>query len=41
MGVLTKTGKIRGILCVPCNLGIGQLQESKKVLKSAIKYLEN
>lgn len=36
-----KTGKIRGILCVPCNLGIGQLQESKKVLKSAIKYLEN
>ena len=30
----------RGILCHPCNRGIGFLQEDKKILKNAIKYIE-
>lgn len=34
------TGKIREILCVCCNKGIGYLQEDKTILDSAIKYLE-
>ena len=33
------TGKIRGILCGPCNQGIGLLKESPQVLLSAITYL--
>ena len=35
-----KTGKFRGILCRNCNVGIGNLQESKEILLSALKYLE-
>lgn len=34
------TGKIRGLLCFHCNLGIGNLQDSTIVLQSAIQYLE-
>ena len=34
------TGMIRGILCRKCNLGIGHLQDSLEILKSAIRYLE-
>lgn len=33
------TGKVRGLLCQNCNTGIGLLRDSKKVLESAIKYL--
>jgi hypothetical protein len=36
-----KTGKIRGLLCIHCNLGIGHLQDSVDVLKKAQKYLED
>jgi hypothetical protein len=35
-----KTGRIRGLLCHKCNLGIGHLNDSIEILKSAIKYLE-
>lgn len=35
-----ETGKIRAILCRRCNLGIGHLQDSIVVVKSALKYLE-
>lgn len=35
------TGKVRGILCKTCNMGIGLLQDSPRILKSALKYLEN
>jgi hypothetical protein len=35
-----KTGKIRGILCRNCNLGIGYLEDNKETLLSAIGYLE-
>lgn len=34
------TGKVRGILCSQCNIGIGQLRDSVLLLKSAIIYLE-
>ena len=36
-----KTNKARGILCAECNVGIGKLLDSPKVLKSAIAYLED
>lgn len=35
-----KTGKLRGILCITCNVGIGQLGDDPDVLRAAIKYLE-
>lgn len=34
------TSAIRGLLCNGCNTGIGMLQDSIKVLKRAVKYLE-
>lgn len=34
------TGKIRGLLCNPCNQAIGLFKEEKDTLESAIKYLE-
>src|SRR5260370_22694006 len=36
-----KTHKIRGILCHPCNLGIGFLKDNILLLKSALKYLQS
>lgn len=35
------TGKVRGILCGPCNAGLGMLKENINILKNAITYLEN
>jgi len=35
-----KTGKIRGLLCSNCNIGLGNLKDDKKILISAINYLE-
>lgn len=34
------TGKIRGILCFSCNVGIGSLGDSIEGLKKALAYLE-
>jgi nitrate/TMAO reductase-like tetraheme cytochrome c subunit len=34
-----ETGKVRGILCVDCNVGIGHLKHSVHLLKAAIAYL--
>lgn len=34
------SGKIRGLLCHPCNMGIGQLKDSIDVLRKAVLYLE-
>jgi hypothetical protein len=34
------TGKVRGLLCVNCNIGIGNFKENINFMKSAIKYLE-
>lgn len=36
-----KTGDFRGILCLPCNSGIGLLGDSSKRLHSAAHYLES
>jgi hypothetical protein len=33
------TGHIRGLLCDPCNQGIGFLREDPKLLERAIAYL--
>jgi Recombination endonuclease VII len=34
-----ETKRIRGLLCVRCNIGIGQLQDSPAILQRAIDYL--
>lgn len=34
-----KSGKVRGLLCKPCNQGLGFLQDSVEVLNKAIQYL--
>lgn len=34
------TGKVRGILCIPCNSGIGMFRDKIETLKSAIEYLK-
>lgn len=36
-----KTGKIRGILCNPCNLIIGHARDDCFILKKAILYLKS
>lgn len=35
-----KTGKVRGILCDGCNVGLGSFGDNPKTLKLAIAYLE-
>lgn len=34
------TGSVRGLLCKPCNMGIGFLKDDIGILENAIKYLE-
>jgi Recombination endonuclease VII len=34
------TGKVRGLLCRKCNLGIGHLGDDPNLLRAAIGYLE-
>ena len=34
------TGRLRGILCGPCNAGIGMFRDNIDLLRKAIEYLE-
>lgn len=34
-----KTGKIRGILCRSCNIGIGMFRENSEIILKAIDYI--
>ena len=34
------TGKVRGLLCGNCNVGIGQLRDDPKLVRRAAEYLE-
>lgn len=34
------TGKVRGLLCVGCNIGIGAFKENINFMLSAVKYLQ-
>ena len=35
-----KTGRVRGLLCYPCNKGISLFKDSPELLRKAIDYLE-
>lgn len=34
------TGKIRGLLCYSCNIGLGMFKDNSQTLRNAILYLE-
>ena len=34
------SGRVRGLLCRPCNVGIGHFEESVERLKNAIAYIQ-
>lgn len=34
-----ETGKVRGMLCGPCNMAIGLLKDNPKIIKEALKYV--
>lgn len=34
-----ETGKVRGLLCIPCNRGIGFLEDDPQIISRAADYL--
>ena len=36
-----KTGKVRGLLCMKCNTGLGQLGDTYSSVEQALRYLTN
>jgi hypothetical protein len=35
-----ETGKVRGMLCFPCNAALGQLQDDPTIIRRAAEYVE-
>lgn len=35
-----KTNKVRGLLCMNCNMALGKFKDNIEILKNAIKYLQ-
>lgn len=35
-----KTGHVRGLLCLPCNIAIGNLKDDVALMQKAIEYLQ-
>ena len=35
------TGKIRGLLCKQCNIGLGYFKDNPDILEAAVNYLKN
>lgn len=35
-----ETGRIRGLLCMPCNVGLGMLGDNEEGLAKALKYVK-
>lgn len=35
------TGKVRGLLCSPCNLALGGFNDDKEIIANAVRYLES
>lgn len=35
-----KTGKVRGLLCNPCNSGMGRFEDDPQRMREAVRYLE-
>ena len=34
------TGKVRGLLCRSCNMGLGSFKDNLSIVKRAVRYLE-
>ena len=35
-----KTGEFRGLLCGPCNRGIGYLKDNEEIIQQAVEYIK-
>jgi hypothetical protein len=35
-----ETGRVRGLLCTRCNIGIGQFREDPAIMRTAIQYVD-